>query len=172
MAEPNKPKELVLVVEDETLIRMHSVDMIRDFGFEGIEAVNADEAVSLLETIPEIKVVFTDIQMPGSMDGLLLAAVIRDRWPPVALLVVGVLVLAGGPVLAGVLPRVVAVLVGARRFTRAGAAGPAPESDPLIIAADSIVVWYWMSIAPTLPAYCGFQRSLYEVGASVTYFGL
>src|ERR1700750_1787369 len=51
VAETNKPKELVLVVEDETLIRMHSVDMIRDFGFEVIEAVNADEAVSLLETI-------------------------------------------------------------------------------------------------------------------------
>jgi CheY-like chemotaxis protein len=87
VAETNKPKELVLVVEDETLIRMHSADMIRDLGFEVIEAENADAAVGLLETVPEIKVVFTDIQMPGSMDGLLLAAVIRDRWPPVALLV-------------------------------------------------------------------------------------
>jgi CheY-like chemotaxis protein len=87
VAEFNTPKDLVLVVEDETLIRMHSVDMIRDLGFEVIEAINADEAVSLLETIPGIKVVFTDIQMPGSMDGLRLAAVVRDRWPPVALLV-------------------------------------------------------------------------------------
>ena len=87
MAESNKPKELILVVEDETLIRMNSVDMIRDLGFEVIEAVNADEAVSLLETVPGIKVVFTDIQMPGSMDGLLLSAVVRDRWPPVALLI-------------------------------------------------------------------------------------
>jgi CheY-like chemotaxis protein len=87
VAETNKPKELVLVVEDETLIRMHSADMIRDLGFEVIEAENADAAVGLLETVPDIRVVFTDIQMPGSMDGLLLAAVIRDRWPPVALLV-------------------------------------------------------------------------------------
>jgi two-component system, response regulator PdtaR len=87
VAESNKPKELILVVEDETLIRMNSVDMIRDLGFEVIEAVNADEAVSLLETVPGIKVVFTDIQMPGSMDGLLLSAVVRDRWPPVALLI-------------------------------------------------------------------------------------
>jgi CheY-like chemotaxis protein len=87
VAQPEKSKDLVLVVEDETLIRMNSADTIRDLGFEAIEAVDADHAVSLLESIPEIKVVFTDIQMPGSMDGLLLAAVVRDRWPPVALLV-------------------------------------------------------------------------------------
>lgn len=82
-----KPKDLVLVVEDEFLIRMNSADMIRDFGFEVIEATDADEAVSLLESNPAIRVVFTDIQMPGSMDGLLLASVVRDRWPPVALLI-------------------------------------------------------------------------------------
>jgi CheY-like chemotaxis protein len=87
VAESNKPKHLVLVVEDESLIRMESVDMIRDLGFEVIEAVDADEAVSLLESVAGIEVVFTDIQMPGSMDGLLLAAVVRDRWPPVALLI-------------------------------------------------------------------------------------
>jgi two-component system, response regulator PdtaR len=87
VAESNKPKQLVLVVEDEILVRMNSVDMIRDLGFEVIEAVDAHEAVMLLESIPGIEVVFTDIQMPGSMDGLLLAAVVRDRWPPVALLI-------------------------------------------------------------------------------------
>lgn len=80
MAESNKCK--VLIVEDEALIRMNTVDMIRDLGFEVIEAVDADEAVSLLESVAGIEVVFTDIQMPGSMDGLLLAAVVRDRWPP------------------------------------------------------------------------------------------
>jgi two-component system, response regulator PdtaR len=87
VAESNKPKQLVLVVEDEILVRMNSVDMIRDLGFEVIEAVDAHEAVMLLESIPGIEVAFTDIQMPGSMDGLLLAAVVRDRWPPVALLI-------------------------------------------------------------------------------------
>jgi CheY-like chemotaxis protein len=87
VAQSNKPKQLVLVVEDETLIRMNSVDMIRNLGFEVIEAIDADEAVSLLESITGIEVVFTDIQMPGSMDGLLLAAVVKDRWPPVALLI-------------------------------------------------------------------------------------
>src|ERR1700748_1993382 len=87
VAESNEPKQLVLVVEDEALIRMNSVDMIRNLGFEVIEAIDADEAVSLLESITGIEVVFTDIQMPGSMDGLLLAAVVKDRWPPVALLI-------------------------------------------------------------------------------------
>ncbi len=87
MTESNKQKHLVLVVEDEILIRMNSVDIIRDLGFDVIEAVDADEAVSLLEAVPGIEVVFTDIQMPGSMDGLLLASVVRNRWPPVALLI-------------------------------------------------------------------------------------
>jgi CheY-like chemotaxis protein len=87
VAEFTKPKDLVLVVEDEALIRMNAADVIRDLGFEVIEAVDADHAVSLLESISGITVLFTDIQMPGSMDGLLLAAVVRDRWPPVSLLI-------------------------------------------------------------------------------------
>jgi CheY-like chemotaxis protein len=80
-------KRVVLVVEDDELIRMHAVDMVRDLGFETVEAANADAAISILEGCSDITVVFTDIQMPGSMDGLRLVAVVRDRWPPVALLV-------------------------------------------------------------------------------------
>ncbi len=76
----------ILVVEDDELIRMDAAEMIRSLGFEVIEAANADKAITLLETTPEIAVVFTDIQMPGSMDGLALIAAIRDRWPPVALI--------------------------------------------------------------------------------------
>jgi CheY-like chemotaxis protein len=87
VAQSDKARDLVLVVEDEALIRMSSADVIRDLGFEVIEAVDADHAVSLLESVPGITVVFTDIQIPGSMDGLLLAAAVRDRWPPIALLV-------------------------------------------------------------------------------------
>ena len=87
MAESSTSNELVLIVEDEVLIRMNSVDMIREFGFEVIEAVDADRAIAALEANPDITVVFTDIQMAGSMDGLRLAAVIRDRWPPVSLLI-------------------------------------------------------------------------------------
>lgn len=87
MKEFDTTKDMVLVVEDEALIRMSSVDVIRDLGFEVIEAVDADHAVSLLESVPGITVVFTDIQMPGSMDGMLLAAIVRDRWPPIDLLI-------------------------------------------------------------------------------------
>jgi two-component system, response regulator PdtaR len=87
VAESAELRDLVLVVEDEALIRMNSADAIRGLGFNVIEAVDADHAISLLESVPGITVVFTDIQMPGSMDGLLLAAVVRDRWPPIALLI-------------------------------------------------------------------------------------
>jgi CheY-like chemotaxis protein len=80
-------QNVVLVVEDEGLVRLNAADLIRDLGFEVIEAADADQAVSLLESMPEITVLFTDIQMPGSMDGLRLAAIVRDRWPPIALLI-------------------------------------------------------------------------------------
>jgi len=87
VSQQSAAKRSVLVVEDDELIRLNAADMVRDLGFEAIEATNADHAIALLESRPDISVVFTDIQMPGSMDGLRLIAVIRDRWPPVALLV-------------------------------------------------------------------------------------
>jgi CheY-like chemotaxis protein len=87
MVAPVKAKDLVLVVEDETLIRMSSVDVIRELGLEVIEAADAEHAISVLESVPGVTVVFTDIQMPGPMDGLLLAAIVKDRWPLVSLLV-------------------------------------------------------------------------------------
>lgn len=80
-------KHIVLVVEDDFLIRSGAADMVRDLGFEAIEAADADKAIEFLERPNDIRVVFTDIQMPGSMDGLRLISVVRDRWPPVALLV-------------------------------------------------------------------------------------
>jgi CheY-like chemotaxis protein len=87
VAESAKRKDIVLVVEDDVLVRMNTADVIRDLGFSVLEAVDADQAIALLESTPAITVLFTDIQMPGSMDGLRLAAVVRDRWPPVALLI-------------------------------------------------------------------------------------
>jgi two-component system, response regulator PdtaR len=87
MATSQKAQGIVLVVEDESLVRLNAADLIRDLGFEVMEAMDADHAVALLESTPGITVVFTDIQMPGSMDGLRLAAVVRNRWPPVALLI-------------------------------------------------------------------------------------
>jgi CheY-like chemotaxis protein len=75
-------RPVVLIVEDEFLLRMNAVDMIKAAGFEVVEAANADEAIGILET-RDITVVFTDIQMPGSMDGLKLARAVRGRWPPI-----------------------------------------------------------------------------------------
>jgi CheY-like chemotaxis protein len=79
-------RAVVLIVEDELLIRMNAVEMIEEAGFEVVEAARADEAVAILEARFDITVVFTDIQMPGSMDGLKLAAAVRDRWPPIKIL--------------------------------------------------------------------------------------
>ena len=76
-------RPVVLIVEDEFLVRMDAVDMIRSAGFDVVEAQNADEAISVLEDRRDITVVFTDVQMPGSMDGLKLAAAVRGRWPPI-----------------------------------------------------------------------------------------
>ena len=76
-------RAVILIVEDELLIRLHAVDIIEEAGFDVVEAASADEAISILERRMDIAVVFTDIQMPGSMDGLKLAAAVRDRWPPI-----------------------------------------------------------------------------------------
>jgi two-component system, response regulator PdtaR len=77
---------VVLIVEDDFLIRFHAAQMVADAGFRPIEAANADEAIAILVARADIAVVFTDIDMPGSMDGLKLAAAVRDRWPPIAII--------------------------------------------------------------------------------------
>jgi CheY-like chemotaxis protein len=79
---------IVLVVEDEMLLRMRAVDMVEDAGFTPLEAVDADEAVAILESRSDIALLFTDIQMPGSMDGLKLAHAVRERWPPIKIILV------------------------------------------------------------------------------------
>jgi CheY-like chemotaxis protein len=76
-------RPVVLIVEDEFLLRIDAVDIVRAAGFEVVEAANADEAIEILEARWDITVVFTDIQMPGSMDGLKLARAVRGRWPPI-----------------------------------------------------------------------------------------
>jgi CheY-like chemotaxis protein len=76
-------RPVVLIVEDDFLLRMNAAEMIGDAGFNVVEAGNADEAIAILEARPDIRVVFTDIQMPGSMDGLKLAQFVRGRWPPI-----------------------------------------------------------------------------------------
>ncbi len=78
----------VLIVEDEMMLRMRAVDIVEDAGFRPVEAVNADEAISILESRSDISLLFTDIQMPGSMDGLKLAHVVQDRWPSIKIILV------------------------------------------------------------------------------------
>lgn len=79
-------RHLILFVEDEWLLRLSAIEMIEEAGFEAIEAVDADQAISILESRSDIGVVFTDIQMPGSMDGLKLAAAVRSRWPRIKII--------------------------------------------------------------------------------------
>jgi CheY-like chemotaxis protein len=88
-------RPVVLVVEDEWLLRMDAADMIAAAGFEVVEAVDADEAIEILESRRDITMVFTDIQMPGSMDGLKLARAIRGRWPPIKIIATSGLVDVG-----------------------------------------------------------------------------
>ena len=80
-------RPLVLIVEDEPLLRLHAVTMLDDAGYATVEAGTAAEAIGHLETNAGIRAVFTDIDLPGDMDGMRLAAVIRNRWPPVELIV-------------------------------------------------------------------------------------
>jgi CheY-like chemotaxis protein len=80
-------KAVVLVVENEAIIRMDAVQIVEDAGFAAVDACNADEAIKVLEARRDIRAVFTDINMPGSMDGLKLARAIRGRWPLVHLIV-------------------------------------------------------------------------------------
>src|ERR1700675_2648509 len=79
---------VVLVVEDDMLLRMRAVDLVEDAGYSSVEAVDADAAVAILESRSDIALLFTDIQMPGSMDGLMLAHAVRKRWPPIKIILV------------------------------------------------------------------------------------
>ena len=79
---------VVLVVEDETLIRELVAEELEVAGYTVVIANDADQAIAILEARQDIHLVFTDINMPGSMDGLKLAAAVRDRWPPVHIIII------------------------------------------------------------------------------------
>jgi two-component system, response regulator PdtaR len=87
MGDPQNKSISVLVVEDEHLIRMDTASSLEAVGFIVYEAGNAAEAIRCLELHNEIRLIFTDVQMPGSMDGIALAHYVRDRWPPVKIIV-------------------------------------------------------------------------------------
>ena len=78
----------VLVVEDEILVAMDLEMTLEENGFRVLKAPNADKALELLEAHNEIQLIITDIDMPGSMDGLRLAAAVSDRWPPTRIILV------------------------------------------------------------------------------------
>jgi CheY-like chemotaxis protein len=88
-------KVLILVVEDEALIRMGAVQMLEEAGFAVIEAWNAHDAMEVLEKRTDVRAVFTDVNMPGTWDGMRLARMIRDRWPPIHLIVTSGIVSPG-----------------------------------------------------------------------------
>ncbi|MDV2987525.1 UNVERIFIED_CONTAM: response regulator [Methylobacteriaceae bacterium AG10] len=78
---------VVLVVEDDNLLRMLATDILEDEGLTVLQAATADEALPILEGRDDIGVLFTDINMPGTMDGLTLATHVAERWPHVRLVV-------------------------------------------------------------------------------------
>jgi CheY-like chemotaxis protein len=78
----------IMVVEDEPLIRLGLASSIEDAGYEVVEAASADEAIRKLEATDGIRLVLTDVDMPGSMDGIRLAHYVNKRWPPIRLVVI------------------------------------------------------------------------------------
>jgi CheY-like chemotaxis protein len=90
---------VVLVVEDEMMLRMRAVDMVQDAGYISVEAVDADEALAILQSRSDIALLFTDVQMPGSMNGLQLAHAVHERWPPIKIILAsGQLKLSGSDI--------------------------------------------------------------------------
>jgi CheY-like chemotaxis protein len=81
---PSKSTPVVLIVEDDPLLRMLAVEIVEEAGFIALQAADADEAVAQLESRPDISLLFTDVNMPG----LKLAHAVRDRWPPIKILLV------------------------------------------------------------------------------------
>ena len=78
----------ILVVEDDGLIRMDLADVLSDSGFDVVEAANADQALALLEAGIPVKAMLTDIDMPGSMNGIKLANLTASRWPECRIIVI------------------------------------------------------------------------------------
>ena len=90
---------VVLIVEDEMMLRMRVVDMVEDAGYVPVEAVDADEAMAILQSRSDIVLMLTDVQMPGSMNGLQLAHAVHERWPPIKIILAsGQLKLSGSDI--------------------------------------------------------------------------
>jgi CheY-like chemotaxis protein len=88
MINGNGSPHAVLIVEDDQLLMALTAGIVEDAGFEAIQAGNADQAVAILKARSDIALLLTDVDMPGSMDGVKLAHAVRDRWPPIKIIVV------------------------------------------------------------------------------------
>ena len=78
---------VILVVEDEALVRLAAVGILEDAGFRMIEATNSGQALELLEADSDIHLLFTDVNMPGAIDGFALARQVHDRWPHIGIMI-------------------------------------------------------------------------------------
>lgn len=88
VTDPNETSSaVVLVVEDEVLVRTFATDFLVEAGFKVFEAVNADEALTVLQSRADVHAVVTDVEMPGSMSGVSLAEAVRERWPGIAVII-------------------------------------------------------------------------------------
>jgi DNA-binding response OmpR family regulator len=87
-SDPSRDRPVVLLVEDEPLLRFFASDVLEEAGFDVIETGNADEALIWLDVRNDVRVIVTDIQMPGRMNGLDLAALVHHRWPGILILIV------------------------------------------------------------------------------------
>jgi CheY-like chemotaxis protein len=85
---PILDQPVVLLVEDETLVRLTQVDILREARFWVLEAENADEAFEILRRRKDVRVVLTDVDMPGSIDGFEFARLVAQGWPEVGVLVI------------------------------------------------------------------------------------
>ncbi|KFC69279.1 Response regulator receiver protein [Bosea sp. LC85] len=84
---PDAERPVVLVVDDEPIIRMYASLLVEEAGYLAIEASTADEALAILEQRDDVRILFTDVELPGSLDGLRLVELVREKWPPVELIV-------------------------------------------------------------------------------------
>lgn len=79
---------VVLVIDDEPVLRILMMDLVESAGFEVFGAANAGEAIRVLESRDDIDIILSDIHMPPGIDGMELAAIVRDRWPPIAIILI------------------------------------------------------------------------------------
>lgn len=85
--DPTGKPVIALIVDDEALLRMVMDEVLTDGGFQVIEARNADLAVQMLEANPDVRILVTDVEMPGTLNGFALARMVRERWPSMGIVI-------------------------------------------------------------------------------------